>query len=102
PEVLAGLLSNHEEGERVGRGGRGKGPRGGNDDHVDKSNIQGNKQGVRADGGVEGVNEGVGGAPDFSTIIDQQLQNLLSAILAHVGNQGNVENQNGNVVKENI
>ncbi|GJU68762.1 hypothetical protein Tco_1255021 [Tanacetum coccineum] len=30
----------------------------------------------------EGVNVGVGGAPDFSTIIAQQLQNLLPAILA--------------------
>ncbi|GJV39864.1 hypothetical protein Tco_1418304 [Tanacetum coccineum] len=42
--------------------------------------------------GVEGVNrnvEGVNGrAPDFSTIIAQQLQNLLPAMLAQVGNQG--------------
>ncbi|GKD55556.1 putative reverse transcriptase domain-containing protein [Tanacetum coccineum] len=58
-------------GERVGRGGRGRGPRG-------------------------------GGAPDFSMIIAQQLQNLLPAILAQVGKQGNVGNQNGNVVNENI
>nr|GEW79882.1 hypothetical protein [Tanacetum cinerariifolium] len=34
-------------------------------------------------------------------IIAQQLQNLLPAILAQVGNQGNVGNQNGNVVNEN-
>ncbi|GJW52139.1 reverse transcriptase domain-containing protein [Tanacetum coccineum] len=52
-------------GERVGRGGRGRGPM---------------REGVN--GNVEGVNEGVGGAPDFSTIIAQQLQNLLLAILA--------------------
>ncbi|GJR36632.1 retrotransposon protein, putative, ty3-gypsy subclass [Tanacetum coccineum] len=65
-------------GEQVGRGGRGRGPRG------------------------EGVNKGVGGAPDFSKIIAQQLQNLLPAILAQVGNQGNVGNQNGNVVNENV
>ncbi|GKE66222.1 reverse transcriptase domain-containing protein, partial [Tanacetum coccineum] len=78
PEVLADLLPNHEEGERVGRGGRGRGPRG------------------------EGVNGGMGGAPDFSTIIAQQLQNLLPAILAQVGNQGNVGNQNGNVVNEKV
>ncbi|GKB56895.1 hypothetical protein Tco_0913081, partial [Tanacetum coccineum] len=45
---------------------------------------------------------GVGRAPDFSTIIAQQLQNLLPAILAQVGNQGNVGNQNGNVVNENV
>ncbi|GJX24472.1 hypothetical protein Tco_0228917 [Tanacetum coccineum] len=51
---------------------------------------------------VEGVNGGVGGAPDFSTIIAQQLQNLLPAMLAQVGNQGNDGNQNGNVVNENV
>nr|GEW33621.1 putative reverse transcriptase domain-containing protein [Tanacetum cinerariifolium] len=65
-----------------------------------------NDQGVGANEGVDGVNrnvEGVNvGAPDFSTIIAQQLQNLLPVILAQVGNQGNVGNQNGNVVNENI
>ncbi|GKB29598.1 putative reverse transcriptase domain-containing protein [Tanacetum coccineum] len=55
-----------------------------------------------ANGNVEGVNGGVGGAPDFSTIIAQQLQNLLPAILDQVGNQENVGNQNGNVVNENV
>nr|GEW04925.1 hypothetical protein [Tanacetum cinerariifolium] len=34
------------------------------------------------------------GAPDFSTIIAQQLQNLLPAILAEDGNQGSVGSQN--------
>ncbi|GJX93986.1 hypothetical protein Tco_0348572 [Tanacetum coccineum] len=53
-------------------------------------------------GNVEGVNEGVGGPPDFSTIIAQQLQNLLPTMLSQVGNQGNVGNQNGNVVNENV
>ncbi|GJZ00823.1 hypothetical protein Tco_0518252 [Tanacetum coccineum] len=61
-----------------------------------------NDQGARANGNVEGVNVGVGGAPDFSTIIAQQLQNLSPAILAQVSNQGNVGSQNGNVVNENI
>ncbi|GKA28007.1 hypothetical protein Tco_0714175 [Tanacetum coccineum] len=97
-------------GGRVGRGGgRGRGPRGGNDERVDELNGQGNDQGLGANGGVEGVNGnvegvngGVGGAPDFSTIIAQQLQNLLPAMLAQVGNQGNVGNQNGNVVNENV
>ncbi|GJX48849.1 putative reverse transcriptase domain-containing protein [Tanacetum coccineum] len=96
-------------GVRVGRGGRGRGPRGGNDERVDELNGQGNDQGVGANGGVEGVNGnvegvngGVGGAPDFSMIIAQQLQNLLPAILAQVGNQGNVGNQNGNAVNENV
>ncbi|GKF61309.1 hypothetical protein Tco_0181363 [Tanacetum coccineum] len=71
--------------EWVGRGGRGRGPRG---------------EGVNEN--VEGVNRGVRGAPDFSTIITQQLQNLLPTILVQVGNQGNVGNQNGNVVNENV
>ncbi|GJY36712.1 putative reverse transcriptase domain-containing protein, partial [Tanacetum coccineum] len=92
-----------ELGVRVGRRGRGRGPWGGNDDHVDELNGQGNDQGVGANGGievvkgnVEGDNEGVGGAPDFSTIIAQQLLNLLSTILA----QENVRNvlANGNPV----
>ncbi|GJV07050.1 hypothetical protein Tco_1344706 [Tanacetum coccineum] len=76
----------------VGRGGRGRRPREGNDERVDDLNGQGNDQGLRANRGVEGVNEnvervnrGVGGALDFSTIIAQQLQNLLPAMLAQVG-----------------
>ncbi|GJT34395.1 putative reverse transcriptase domain-containing protein [Tanacetum coccineum] len=56
----------------------------------------------RVNENVEGVNGGVRGAPDFSTIIAQQLQNLLPANLAHVGNQVNVGNHNGNVVNENV
>nr|GEU49584.1 putative reverse transcriptase domain-containing protein [Tanacetum cinerariifolium] len=65
-------------GVRVGRGGRGRRPREGNDEHVNELNGQGNDQGI-------GVNE-----------------NLLPAMLARVGNQGNVRNQNGNVVNENV
>ncbi|GKD61678.1 hypothetical protein Tco_1299187, partial [Tanacetum coccineum] len=95
-------------GRRVGRGGgRVRGPRGRNDESVDELNSQGNDLG--ANGGIEGVNSnvegvkrGVAGAPDFSTIIAQQLQNLLPAMLAQVGNQGNVGNKNGNVVNENV
>ncbi|GJX25118.1 putative reverse transcriptase domain-containing protein [Tanacetum coccineum] len=93
-------------GVHVGRGGRDRRHREGNDKRVDDLNNQGNDQGMRANRGIEGVNGNVEGAnegaPDFSTIIAQQLQNLLPAILAQVGNQGNVENQNGNVVNENI
>nr|GEW56213.1 hypothetical protein [Tanacetum cinerariifolium] len=89
-----------EMGVRVGRGGRGRRPREGNDDHVDDLNSQGNDQGMRTNGGIEGVNRNVeganGGAPDFSTIIAQQLQNLLPAMLAQAGNQ------NGNVVNKNV
>ncbi|GJX10630.1 putative reverse transcriptase domain-containing protein [Tanacetum coccineum] len=64
-------------GERVGRGGRGRRPRGGNDERVEELNGQGNDQGLGANGNVEGVN-GV------------------------IGKQGNVGNQNGNVVNENV
>ncbi|GKB71728.1 hypothetical protein Tco_0933140 [Tanacetum coccineum] len=89
--------------------GRGRRPSKGIDERVDDLNGQGNDQGLRANGGVkgingnvEGVNRGVGGAPDFSTIIAQQLQNLLPAMLAQVSNRGNVGNLNGNVVNENV
>ncbi|GJZ52399.1 putative reverse transcriptase domain-containing protein [Tanacetum coccineum] len=92
--------------EWVGRGGRGRRPREGNDERVEDLNGQGNDQGMGANGGVEGVNGNVKGAnegaPDFSTIIAQQLQNLLPAMLAQVSNRGNVGNQNGNVVNENV
>ncbi|GKB78646.1 reverse transcriptase domain-containing protein [Tanacetum coccineum] len=83
--MLVGLLPNHEEGEQVDGLGLGA-----------NEGIEG------VNGNVEGVNRGVGGAPDFSTIIAQQLKNLLPAMLAQVGNQGNIGNQNGNVVNENV
>ncbi|GJY67703.1 putative reverse transcriptase domain-containing protein [Tanacetum coccineum] len=67
-------------GERVGRGKRGRRPKEGNDERVDELNGQGNDHDMGANGGVEGVNRNVersnGGAPNFSTIIAQQLQNL--------------------------
>nr|GEY24966.1 hypothetical protein [Tanacetum cinerariifolium] len=76
-------------GVRVGRGRRGRRPREGNDERVDDLNGQGNDQGMGANGGVKRVNGNVkeanGGAPDFSTIIAQQLHNLLPAMLAQVG-----------------
>ncbi|GKD28581.1 hypothetical protein Tco_1239359, partial [Tanacetum coccineum] len=40
-------------GERVGRSGRGRRPREGNDECVDELNGQGNDQGLGANGGVE-------------------------------------------------
>ncbi|GJV92364.1 putative reverse transcriptase domain-containing protein [Tanacetum coccineum] len=65
---------------------RGRRPREGNDKRVEDLNGQGNDQGLGANRGVEGVNGNVegtnGGAPNFSTIIAQQLQNLLPAMLA--------------------
>nr|GEX67781.1 hypothetical protein [Tanacetum cinerariifolium] len=76
-------------GVRVGMGERGRRPREGNDERVNDLNGQGNDQGMRVNRGVEGVNENEeranGGAPDFSTIIAKQLQNLLPAMLAQVG-----------------
>ncbi|GJV11779.1 reverse transcriptase domain-containing protein [Tanacetum coccineum] len=93
-------------GERVGRGKRGRRPKEGNDERVDELNGQGNDHDMGANGGVEGVNRNVersnGGAPNFSTIIAQQLQNLLPAMLAQVSNRENIRNQNGNVVNENV
>ncbi|GJT18146.1 putative reverse transcriptase domain-containing protein [Tanacetum coccineum] len=93
-------------GERVSRGGRGRIPREGNDKCVGELNSQGNGLGKGANRGVEGANGNVGGAnegaPDFPTILAQQLRNLLPAMLAQVSNQGNVGNQNGNVVNENV
>nr|GEY57144.1 reverse transcriptase domain-containing protein [Tanacetum cinerariifolium] len=58
-------------------GGRVRGPREGKDERVDELNGLGNDQGLEANVGVEGVNR-------------------------KVGNQGNVGNQNGNVVNENV
>ncbi|GJU02309.1 reverse transcriptase domain-containing protein [Tanacetum coccineum] len=103
------VMSLIEMGELNIEGEKGRRPREDNDERVNDLNGQGNDQGLGANGGVEGVNgnvegvnRGVGGAPDFSTIIAQQLQNLLPVMLAQVGNQGNVGNQNGNVVNENV
>ncbi|GKD89421.1 reverse transcriptase domain-containing protein [Tanacetum coccineum] len=66
-------------GKRVGRGGRGRRPREGNDKRVEDLNGQGNDQGLGANGG-----------------------NLLPTILAQVSNRGNDGNQNGNVLNENV
>nr|GEX15621.1 reverse transcriptase domain-containing protein [Tanacetum cinerariifolium] len=87
-------------GVRMGRCGRGRRPREGNNERVDDLNGQGDDQGMGANGGIKGVNGNVEraneGALDFSMIIAQQLQNLLLAMLAQDGNQ------NVNVVNENV
>ncbi|GKF46013.1 hypothetical protein Tco_0135815 [Tanacetum coccineum] len=86
--ISGGLIAESRGGRtggRFSRGGRGRGPRGNNDERVDELNGQGDDHGMGANGGVEGVNGnvegvngnvegvngGVGGAPDFSTIIAQ-------------------------------
>nr|GEX67485.1 putative reverse transcriptase domain-containing protein [Tanacetum cinerariifolium] len=75
------------------------------------------RSGDQGDGRIDGqdghvgsqgseVNDGVNGVLEFSTIIAQQLQNLLPTIVAQVGNQGrgqgNDKNQNGDAVNDNI
>ncbi|GJZ17572.1 putative reverse transcriptase domain-containing protein, partial [Tanacetum coccineum] len=63
-------------------------------------------QGGQVGGQGNEVNDGVDGVPNFSTIIAQQLQNLLPTILAQIGyqdsNQGNPKNQNSDAVNDNI
>ncbi|GKA64930.1 hypothetical protein Tco_0764637 [Tanacetum coccineum] len=96
-------MLHHEVEERVGRVGRGarrtREPVRRNNVTTGELDGQGNDRGVEANGGV-------GGVPDFSTIIAQQLQNLLPTLLAQVGkqgnNQGNNRNQNGDAVNDNI
>ncbi|GJU69304.1 putative reverse transcriptase domain-containing protein [Tanacetum coccineum] len=63
-------------------------------------------QGGQVGGQGREVNDGVDRVPDFSTIIAQQLQNLLPTIVAQVGDQGrgqgNGRDQNGDAVNDNI
>nr|GEW49799.1 retrotransposon protein, putative, unclassified [Tanacetum cinerariifolium] len=47
------------------------------------------------------VNDGVDGVPNFSTIIVQQLQNLLPTIVAQVGSQGSDQGNGRNVIENN-
>ncbi|GKD48019.1 hypothetical protein Tco_1276995 [Tanacetum coccineum] len=87
-----------------GRAGRGGGrTRGRSSDQVN-GRIDGQDGQVGGQGSE--VNDSVNGVPDFSTIIAQQLQNLLPTIVAQVGDQGrgqgNSSNQNGDVVNDNI
>ncbi|GKA26745.1 reverse transcriptase domain-containing protein [Tanacetum coccineum] len=88
-----GGISEHDgrEGERFGdQVGSGRGSQGGGRD--------GQREWLRANGGG-------GGVLDFSTIIAQQLQNLLPTIVEQVGNhannQGSNKNQDNNVVNDN-
>ncbi|GJU09288.1 putative reverse transcriptase domain-containing protein [Tanacetum coccineum] len=82
-----GHVTAAPQGGRIGgRTGRGGGrTRGRSGDHGN-GRIDG--QGGQVGGQDSEVNDGVDGVPEFSTIIAQQLQNLLPTILA----QGNVRN----------
>ncbi|GJV38582.1 hypothetical protein Tco_1411059 [Tanacetum coccineum] len=101
----AGPATTAPRGGRTGgRTGRGGGRTKGRSGDLGNGGIddQGGQVGSQ---GTE-VNDGVNGVPDFSTIIAQQLHNLLPTILAQVGdqgsNQGDDRNQIVNVINDNI
>nr|GEU79092.1 hypothetical protein [Tanacetum cinerariifolium] len=101
----AGRATAVPQGGRTGeRSGRGGGRTRGRSGDQGNGGIDG--QGVQVGGQGTEVNEGVEGVLDFSTIIAQQLQNLLPTILAQVGNQGsnlgNARIQDGDAVNDNM
>ncbi|GKB26966.1 putative reverse transcriptase domain-containing protein, partial [Tanacetum coccineum] len=87
-----------------GRAGRGGGRSRGCFSDQGDGRIDG--QGGQVGGLGSEVNDSVNEVPDFSTIIAQQLQNLLPTIVAQVGDQGrgqeNGRNQNGDAANDNI
>ncbi|GKE77671.1 hypothetical protein Tco_1543791 [Tanacetum coccineum] len=72
----------------------------------DQGEGKNNGQGGQVGGQGREVNDGIDGVPDFSTIIAQQLHNLLPTIVAQVGDQdrgqGNDRNQNGDAANDHI
>nr|GEV64091.1 hypothetical protein [Tanacetum cinerariifolium] len=99
-------ITRRGTGGRAGKGvGRTRGRSGDQGDgRIDGQGGQVAGQGSEVNDGE--VNDGVNGVPDFSTIIAQQLQNLLPTIAAQVGDQGrgqgNGRNQNGDAINDNI
>ncbi|GKE95185.1 reverse transcriptase domain-containing protein [Tanacetum coccineum] len=97
----AALSRGEGTGGQAGRGGGRTGGRFG-----DQGNGRIDGQGDQVGGQGSEVNDGVDGVPDFSTIITQQLRNLLPTIVAQVGDQGrgqgNGRNQNGDAINDNI
>ncbi|GJX32978.1 retrovirus-related pol polyprotein from transposon TNT 1-94 [Tanacetum coccineum] len=89
---------------RGGGAGRGGGRTRGRSGDQSDGRIDG--QGGQVGGQGSEVNDGVDRVPDFSTIITQQLRNLLSIIVAQVGDQGrgqgNGRNQNSDAANDNI
>ncbi|GKB61193.1 putative reverse transcriptase domain-containing protein, partial [Tanacetum coccineum] len=77
--------------------GRGGGRTRGRSGDQSNGGIGGRGGQVSGQGSV--VNDGVDGVPDFSTIIAQQLQNLLPTIVAQVGDQG--RNQDSDAINDN-
>ncbi|GKE81250.1 hypothetical protein Tco_1551250 [Tanacetum coccineum] len=87
-----------------GRTGRGGGKTRGRSGNQGNGRIDGQSGQVGGQGSE--VNDGVDGVLDFSTIIAQQLWNLLPTIVAQVGDQGrgqgNGRNQNDDAINDNI
>ncbi|GKB18037.1 hypothetical protein Tco_0851960, partial [Tanacetum coccineum] len=103
--ILVGCATATQRGGRTGgRTSRGGGRTRGRSSDLGNDGIDG--QGGQVGGQSAEVNDGIDEVPDFSTIIAQQLYNLLPTILAQVGNhgrnQGNGRNQNGDAVNDNI
>ncbi|GJX24342.1 reverse transcriptase domain-containing protein, partial [Tanacetum coccineum] len=97
----AAVLRGGGTGGRAGSGGgRTRGRFG------DQGNDRDDGPGGQVGGQGSEVNGGVDGVLDFSTIIAQQLQNLLPTIVAQVSDQGrgqgNGRNQNSDAVNDNI
>ncbi|GJY13220.1 putative reverse transcriptase domain-containing protein [Tanacetum coccineum] len=72
---------NGGTGERVGRSGRGRRPKEGNDECVDELNGQGNDQGLGAPGGVDGVNGNVEGANGGNVVNENVKENVGNVIV---------------------
>ncbi|GJV82456.1 putative reverse transcriptase domain-containing protein [Tanacetum coccineum] len=76
-------------GGQIGRGGR----------RTEEQTCQGDGRGNRTNGGIDEV-------PNFSTVIDQQLQDMLPTIVAqvgdHISNQGIKGSRNDNAADDNI
>ncbi|GJX57920.1 hypothetical protein Tco_0289310 [Tanacetum coccineum] len=66
--------------ERVGRGGKGRGPRRGNDERVDELNGQGNDQGLGANGNV-GNQENVGN--QNGNVVNENVQENVRNVLVN-------------------
>nr|GFA95408.1 hypothetical protein [Tanacetum cinerariifolium] len=92
------VTESREEGTgvRVGRGGRGRRPRGGNDERVDELNRQGNNQGLGANEGVEGVNENIEGVNISGALTDEAVRNKVEkrGNVGELSRDRNVEDEN--------
>nr|GEU79464.1 hypothetical protein [Tanacetum cinerariifolium] len=98
---LAATSRGGGTGGRVGRGGGRTGDRSG-----DQDDGKNKDQGSQVGGQGREVNDGVDEVLDFSTIISQQLHNLLPTNVAQVGGksrgQGNGRNQNDDATNEHV